>query len=152
MFGKPAHEKNYQAVAQAFKILNWSYEELPADMLVRSVIQGDDLPIAVIVKVDEGFLTFRCKLAFDAPEPKHKTIVWELNKINDELQFGSFRLDTESGWVSFHYSLIFGDNKLDPQLIAAVLKMVIDTVDAHDGDLKKLLDTNKEAFRDVMFL
>jgi len=152
MFGKPAHLKNYDALPQAFRLLNWKYEELPKDMVVRSVIQGDDLPIAVIVKMDEGFATFRCKLAFEAESPQQKEIVWELNKINDQLQFGSFRLDPESGWLAFHYSQVFGENRLDPDLIAAVLKMVVDTVDAHDGALKNILDTNEKAFRDVMFL
>jgi len=151
MFGKPAHLKNFDAVPKAFDKLGWKYEELP-EMVVRTIVQGDDLPIAVIVKMEEGYVTYRCKLAFEAPEQQRKAIAWELNKINDQLQFGSFRLDPESGWLAFHYSQVFGENRLDPDLIAAVLKMVVDTVDAHDGALKNILDTNEKAFRDVMFL
>jgi len=151
MFGKPAYLKNYPMVSEAFKKLGIECEEVPTEYVVRSVVKGDDLPIAIVVKVQEGYISFSCKLAFEAYEERFQEVVWDLNEINDTLTFGSFRLNTKNGWVYFNYSMIYGDNKLDSDLIAQVIKMVITTVDAHDGNLKKILDVNQDKFRDVMF-
>ena len=91
------------------------------------------------------------QVAFEATQDSYRDAVWNLNAINDTLQFGAFILDTETGWLSFHYSVICGDNRMGKELIAQIVSMVITTVDERDGDLKKILDSSAERFRDVMF-
>ena len=151
MFGRPVRERNFQDTVEAFGLLGYKYDVNTGDKMVRAQVMGDDLPILIIAKVDEGFITFVCKLAFEATQDSYRDAVWNLNAINDTLQFGAFILDTETGWLSFHYSVICGDNRMGKELIAQIVSMVITTVDERDGDLKKILDSSAERFRDVMF-
>ncbi len=151
MFGKSVIEKNYDDIIAAFGILGHKCDINREEHMVRAQVMGDDLPILIIAKADDGFITFVCKLAFEATQDSYRDAVWNLNAINDKLQFGAFILDAETGWLSYHYSVICGDNRMGKRLIADIISMVVTTVDERDGDLKRILDSSVERFRDVMF-
>ena len=152
MFGRqPVYEKNFRDTVEAFRLLGYDCDVDAFQRIVRAEVQGDDLPILIIAKVEDGYITFVCKLAFEATPEKYRDAVWSLNELNDDLEFGSFILDPESGWLSFHYSVICGDNRMSRGLLAQIVTMVVDTVDERDGDLKKVLEVKPERFRDVMF-
>lgn len=141
MFGrKKAADDNsvYATMIKALDKAQLKYERHDDKRAVTFTMQGDDLPIATLMAVDSSAITFRCMLAFEAPEERYPEVMFSLNAINDELKFGSFRLDTENGHVNFNYGYIFADANPSGDLILSILKMVVDTVDAHDGDLKKI--------------
>ena len=151
MFGKPVYERNFRDTVEAFRLLGYECDVDPFQRIVRAEVQGDDLPILIIAKVEDGYITFVCKLAFEATPDSYRDAVWSLNDLNDDLEFGAFILDAESGWLSFHYSVICGDNRMSRGLLAQIITMVVQTVDERDGDLKKVLEVSADRFRDVMF-
>jgi len=148
MFGSSemTPEKMYNLICSAFAHAGYKYETDPSNRIVKSVFQGDDLPICLVAKVDQMSVALDCILAFETEEPKYMELSWNLNLINNKSAFGSFRLDPEKGCVYYHYAYVFAGAKPSERLMLSLVKMVVDTVDQHDGDLKKIANVSVDPY------
>lgn len=139
MIGKLNDEKAYKLLQEAFDSLDWNYKTIPEEMSLMSSFVGDDLEIGFHAMVEEGSIRMSSVFSFKVPAEKMKDFVWELNKINGCLRFGSFSLDPNSGLVTFDYTYIYNDAKPSKELLLAIIHMVVKTTDEHDGDLLRLI-------------
>lgn len=144
MFGRK-RSSLYANICKALDKLGIKYSAEEEDKAVFFNIQGDDLPIAVALNANDetnSMFIFE-KLMFDVPPAENTNIAVAINRINTDLPFGSFHLDTDVGSLFFKYSWIFtGQSPPEPERIAGIVKLAIDTVDEHDGDLKELMDSS----------
>lgn len=113
---------------------------------------GDDLPIHVIIKLDEATMHMASPLHLKAEEINYKDVVWELNSINSGLVFGAFSLNAESGFIIFQYGLPYCETKVTPEYFTAFLKMVFETVDAYDGKLKSIAEKVTRSEYEAMYM
>jgi len=128
----------YELFKSTFDTAKWSYTAHPEDYVIASQFMGDDLPIRILIRVNEGTFHIICLLDFVAEPNKFQEVCWNLNCINKNLIFGSFVLDPEEGRITFEYAMIFAESHLSQSFIASMIKMLVDTVDRYDGDLKKI--------------
>ncbi len=102
---------------------------------------GDDLPILTTLTVSDRVISFRCPLQLKAAPENYDKVVNALNDINFKLLMGAFYLDKNAGFILYEYGFPYNNSKLSEGFFLAILKMVIDTVDEHDGDLKGLAES-----------
>lgn len=145
-------ESLYRKICRIFDGNGVEYTADHDKFLIVTPQMGDDLPITMIITVSEGTVEFRCKLAFDASEDNYQVILDAINRLNSEIALGAFVIDPDSGWVMYRYSYIYIDVRPNPDLILSLLKMAIDTVDAHDGALKALMPIKKDDKYTMMFI
>ena len=54
--------------------------------------------------------------------------------------FGAFYLDSEDGQITFEYGVPFLETNFSEVTLAALVKMMVETVEKHDGDLQKIAE------------
>ena len=152
MFGKKKSDNNknpetyiknkqnemIRLVKSTFDKEGWEYEFDSENNVFGSGFMGDDLPIRILIFVREASVHFICNLYFEAEPDKFKEVCWALNEINKKLTFGAFYLDLEDGQITFEYGMIFIESNLSEGALASIIRMLIKTVDVHDGDLQKI--------------
>ena len=145
-------DKVYKDVCSAFDSKDIKYNRDEEKFMVYSTFKGDDLPIKLTISVNEEMpiLCFDALLDFQAPAGSYSAIMGGLNEINSTLHFGAFVLDPESGRVIYRYHHMFAEYLPSKDVILSITKMVVDIVDANDGNLKKLIPEHT-SFKDPMF-
>ena len=142
----------YRKIRKIFDANGIEYKADDSNYIFITPQMGDDLPITMIITVSDGTVEFRCRLAFDASEDNFHIIIDAINKLNAEIALGAFVVDPDNGWVMYRYSYIYIDVKPNADLILSLMKMAIDTVDAHDGALKALMPIKKDDRYTMMFV
>jgi hypothetical protein len=145
MFAKAKNGKDvFRTVCKAFDFKDIKCKADETALQIYSVFNGDDLPISLIITIDDASssVDFRCKLAFEAPMSSYNDVLTQLNMLNNSLRFGSFMLDPESGWLLFKYGYIYINARPSEELVLSLVSMVVQTVDEHDGDLKRIIPVN----------
>ena len=61
-----------------------------------------------------------------------------MKNINKNLMFGAFYLNSEDGQISFEYGLPFVESNYSVETLGSIIKLIVETVDKHDGDLEKI--------------
>ena len=112
---------------------------------------GDDLPIITLVIIQDQIISFRCPLQLQAAPSNFQKVLAALNEINRKMLMGAFYLDDEEGYILYEYGFPYAETRLSEEFFMAVLKMAIDTVDAFDGDLKKLAEEIPRSQYEAMY-
>ena len=103
---------------------------------------GDDLPIITMVIIQEQIISFRCPLHLQASPNNFQKVLAALNEINSKMLLGAFYLDVddEESHILYEYGFPYTDTRLSEEFFLAVLRRIFSTVDAFDGDLKKIAE------------
>ena len=128
----------HKAVIKTFETQKWQYDNHPQEGVITSTFVTQEMPIGLFIKADDNFINFKGVLAFKADGSNQYAIIEELNAINENLVFGSFRLNIETGYLTFNYSLLCPDAVPSLISIATVVGMVIETVDEYDDKLQAI--------------
>lgn len=148
---KSGQKEMYDLFKNTFDAAKWTYTAHPEEFAIASQFMGDDLPIKILIRVADQTFHIICILDFVAESNKFQEVCWNLNCINKDLLFGSFVLDPEDGRVTFEYAMIFAESDLSQSFIASMIRMLVDTVDKYDGDLKKIAEKVQRPFDDAMY-
>lgn len=159
MFGLKKEEKRsqmtadevYSMVKTAFDKAELKYGLIPENKVVQTMFMGDDLPIKMNLVVNDMVIRFVCLLDFQAAPGNFKEVTWQLNAINKELVFGSFYLDPEDGFVMFEDAFPYKEAKVSEEFILAFSRLMAQTVDKYDGDLKTIAEKVERPFDDAMY-
>lgn len=142
----------YKEIRAALDSENLAYREDALKREIWCLFEGDDMPVKLSVSVsDEApMIMFDCLLDFKAPDKSFGPVLEGLNVINSSLHFGAFILNPETGRLLYRYHFLLDGRIPSRDVILAVVKMVVDTVDANDGAIKALIP-EKTSFADPMF-
>ena len=159
MFGKKANkseaptdpEQVVSVIKNALDSQDFKYRYVDEAKLFVTSFMGDDLPIATNIRVLDGVIHFMLLLDLKTSPDNFSKVSWELNCINKQLMFGAFILDPDDGMISFEYGFPYVEADVSSAFILYFTKCMVDTVDAHDGDLKKIAETVKRDM-DNMYL
>ena len=93
----------YQTLCDALDAENWKYEKHPEDLVVTCSARGDDLPIELIIKVDEERQMARVhsKLPMTVSEDKRVDMAVAVSVANYGMVHGCFDYDFAEGHVFF---------------------------------------------------
>ena len=128
------------SIRKYFDDIEYKYDYIEKDSAIITGFMGDDLPIRIGIYIGEETIVFRSVLDLCAQKNNYPQVLEELNRINASLVFGMFFLDTEDGFIIFEYGFPYNDARLSPDFFLGFLRMIIKTVDDHDGDLKKIAE------------
>lgn len=139
MLTKATQEKVYRTLKKVFEKNGWGYEPDDSRMMLMTDFMGDDLSIAMMVRVSDIDISLTTIFDYRVPDASRRDFVWELNRLNHALSYGRFSLDPNDGSVYFSYNHIFEDSKPSEELIGSLIAMVIRTTDEQDGELRRML-------------
>ena len=151
MFGRKKTEKApvkslegaaIRSVKECFDKNGWKYELDEKNNKFTTGFMGDDLPISVVIVLNDISMNIVCLLDFQAVPEKFSDVVWNLNEINRNLPLGLFSLNPEDGYISFSYAHFFPNHPPAPEFVEALIGAIVETVDQNDGNLKKIAEVS----------
>ena len=139
-----AEELNMQKAREVYNTLvnmldtrDWKYEKHEDELLIRSGIKGDDLPIEfiVVVRPKNQVVQFLSKLPFQIPEDKRVDAAIAICAINDRFVDGSFDYDISDGTIIFRLTSSYRESTLGEDLFEYMIMCSAVTVDEYNDKL-----------------
>lgn len=136
-----AEEMNMRKAYEVFSVLinmldtrDWKYEKHEEDLLIRSGIKGDDLPIdfIVVVKPRNEVVQFISALPFNMPEDKRVEGAIAVCAANYGIVDGSFDYNLTDGKILFRLTSSYRESKLSEDLFEYMIMVAASTVDNYN--------------------
>lgn len=128
-------KKVYESVMAALDGMGWTYDRYDEDMLIKSGVKGDDLPIQFLIKVDgdRSLLSYWSKLPFATEEEKRIDMALAICAANNRMADGCFDYDVNTGEIVFRLTASFkGDAVLPHELLEYVVMVSAYTIDKYN--------------------
>ncbi|MBE6609627.1 MAG: hypothetical protein E7634_03045 [Ruminococcaceae bacterium] len=136
-----AEEMNMQKAKEVYDVLismlenrNWKYEAHEEHLLIKSGIQGDDLPVSFIVVVNprNQVVQFISAMPFKMPEDKRVDAAIAVCAANYGLVDGSFDYDLRDGEIRFRLTSSYRESTLSEDLFEYMILVSASTVDKYN--------------------
>lgn len=136
-----AEEMNMQKAKEVYATLvrmldtrGWKYEKHEDDLLIKSGIRGDDLPVEfiVFVKPRNEVVQFISSLPFNMPEDKRVDGAIAVSVANYGLVDGSFDYDLRDGEIRYRLTSSYRESTLGEDLFEYMIMVAASTVDRYN--------------------
>lgn len=113
---------------------DWKYEKHEDKLLIKSGIQGDDLPVEYIMLVNprNEVVQFLSSLPFKMPEDKRVDGALAVCVANYGLVDGSFDYDLTDGEIRYRLTSSYRDSELSPEVFEYMMMVAASTVDNYN--------------------
>ena len=113
---------------------DWKYEKHEDKLLIKSGIQGDDLPVEYIMLVNprNEVVQFLSSLPFKMPEDKRVDGALAVCVANYGLVDGSFDYDLTDGEIRYRLTSSYRESELSPALFEYMMMVAASTVDNYN--------------------
>ncbi len=127
----------YNTLCRMLDTRDWKYEKHEEDLLIKSGIQGEDLPIEFVMRVSPKTLlvSFISWLPFKIPEDKRIDAAVAVAVANYGLQNGSFDYDMSDGEIMFRLVSSFRESILGEDLFEYMILYSANVVDDYNDKL-----------------
>lgn len=124
----------FEGIVSMLDTRDWKYEKFEDDLLIRSGIKGDDLPVEFIlfVKPQNQVVQFISKLPFNIPEDKRVDAAIAVSVANYGLVDGSFDYDINDGEIRYRLTSSYRDSYLSHDLFEYMIMCAASTVDQYN--------------------
>ena len=124
----------YYSLIDMLDTRNWKYERHDDDLVIRSGIKGEDLPIEFIVYVKHKnqVVQFISTLPFNIPEDKRVEAAIAVCVANYGLVDGSFDYDVNDGEIRYRLTSSYRDSYLGADLFEYMIMCAASTVDNYN--------------------
>lgn len=124
----------YNALINMLDTRDWKYERFDDDLLIKSGIKGEDLPIEFIICVNpkNQVVQFLSKLPFNIPEDKRVDAAIAVCVANYGLVDGSFDYDISDGEIRYRLTASYRDSYLGADLFEYMILCASSTVDNYN--------------------
>ena len=142
----------YESLVYSLEEKDWKFQRFDNDLVIRSGIKGEDLPIEfiVLVKAENMVVQFISKLPFSIPEDKRVEAAICVSVANYGLVDGSFDYDINDGEIRYRLTASYrgtNDGCLDPDLFEYMIMCASSTVDDYNDRFfmlaKGMIDVDK---------
>ena len=132
----------YETLCAALDEHNWHYTKDESMLLVRFTVTGEDLPIAIIMVVDQKRQLVRLltRLPFTIGEERRMDLAVATCAVTDRLVNGSFDFDILKGTITFRMTASYRESVLGKGLFTYMMDASCATVDDYND---KFLAINK---------
>lgn len=136
-----AEEMNMLKAKQVFNTMinmldtrGWHYDKFEDDLVIRSGVKGDDLPIEfiVLVKPKQQVVQFLSRLPFTMPEDKRVDGALAVCVANYGLIDGSFDYDLAEGTLTYRLTSSYRESTLGEDLFEYMIVCAASTVDNYN--------------------
>ena len=113
---------------------DWKYDKFEDELVIKSGIKGDDLPIEFIVVVNpkNEVVQFISKLPFNMPEDKRVDGAIAVCVANYGLVDGSFDYDISDGEIRYRLTSSYRESTLGKDLFEYMIMVAAGTVDNYN--------------------
>jgi len=130
----------HSIVATGLEAAGIKFEYNEASNEFCATVEGDDLPIKLSVSMDPLMIRFKMLLALNICPDNYSEVFRQLNGINSRMTFGIFVIDEANAKVFFRYEFPYAEARVSSDFVAWLVKHIVEEVDSHDGELKKLAE------------
>ena len=127
----------YASLVNMLDTRDWKYDKFEDDLVIKSGIKGDDLPIEFImfVKPENQVVQFISKLPFNMPEDKRVDGAIAVCIANYGLVDGSFDYDISDGEIRYRLTCSYRESQLGADLFEYMIMCAASTVDNYNDKL-----------------
>lgn len=130
-------EKAKEVYATLIKMLDskeWHYERHDDDLVIKSGVKGDDLPIEfiVVVRPKNEVVQFRSRLPFNMAEDKRVDGAIAVSVANYGLIDGSFDYDIRDGEIAYRLTCSYRGSTISEDLFEYIIFCAASTVDRYN--------------------
>ena len=142
-------KRPFDTLVNMFETRNLKYDKNEEELIVRSGIKGDDLPIdfIVVVKPKNEVVQFLSKLPFNMPEDKIIDGAIAASAANYGLVDGSFDYNVMDGSIIFRLTSSYRDSILSEDLFEYMIMVSAATIDEYNDKFfmlaKGMIDIQK---------
>ncbi len=124
----------YNGIIDMLDSRDWKYERHDEELLIKSGIKGDDLPIEFIlfVKPENQVVQFLSRLPFNMPEDKRVDGAIAVAVANYGLVDGSFDYDISDGEIRYRLTSSYRSSYLSADLFEYMIMVAASTVDNYN--------------------
>ena len=124
----------YDSLVNMLDSRDWKYDKFEDDLVIKSGIKGDDLPIEFImfVKPENQVVQFISRLPFNMPEDKRVDGAIAVAVANYGLVDGSFDYDISDGEIRYRLTCSYRESYLGPDLFEYMIMCAAGTVDNYN--------------------
>ncbi len=130
-------KETYEVLCKMLDDRGWNYEKVEDNLLIKSGVKGDDLPIEFIMKVNprNEIVSFISWLPFKIEESKRIDLAVAICAANYGLADGSFDYDVTDGTILFRLTSSYCGSILSEDLFEYMLMCAASTVDRYNDKL-----------------
>lgn len=127
-------KKVFDSLVKMLDERDWNYEKHEDELLIRSGIKGEDLPIEflMVVKPKNQLVQFLSKLPFSFPDDKRVDGAIAICVANYGLIDGSFDYDINDGEIIFRLNSSYRESVLGPDLFEYMIMVSASTIDNYN--------------------
>ena len=127
-------QKVFDSLVNMLDSRDWKYEKFEDELLIRSGIKGEDLPIEfiMVVKPKNQLVQFLSKLPFSMPDDKRVDGAIAVCAANYGLIDGSFDYDISDGEIIFRLNSSYSESVLGPDLFEYMIMVSASTIDNYN--------------------
>lgn len=127
-------KETYNTLCKMLDNRDWHYDKIEEDLVIKSSVKGDDLPIDFIMRVNprNEIVSFISWLPFKIDESKRVDLALAICAANYVLADGSFDYDLSDGTVLFRLTSSYRESVLSEDLLEYMLMVSATTVDQYN--------------------
>ena len=131
----------YQALCANLDGRGWHYGKVEEKLVVRISATGEDIPMEVVIRVDEDreVVQVLSLQPFDIPEDKRLDMAVAVSLVNNHLVDGSFDLDIKKGRLVFRMTCCYIDSDLGNDLYTYLIMCSFQTIDEYNDKFLMLV-------------
>lgn len=124
----------YSNICSMFEDMNFNHERDDENLVIRSTVHGDDIPmdIVIIVNQDSQTVSFFSPMPFKVPDDKISEMAIAIAIANNGLRNGSFDFDISDGKILFRMTACYIDSILGKELYRMMLIVSSNTIDIYN--------------------
>lgn len=125
----------YEMCCRTLDENDWKYERREEDLVILLKVQGEDLPLNMIIRIAEkkSVLQFICVLPFKFSEEKRVEGALAVSIANYGMINGAFDFDLNDGEIRFRLTQSYAmDNNISPELFLLLMALALGTTDKYD--------------------
>ena len=124
----------FDALVDMLDTRDWKYEKFEEDLVIKSGIKGEDLPIEfiVVVKPKNQVVQLLSRLPFQIPEEKRVDAAIAICVANNGLVDGSFDYDITEGEITFRLTSSYRESTLGADLFEYMILVSAGTIDDYN--------------------
>ena len=121
----------FDALVEMLDTRDWKYDKFEEDLVIKSGIKGEDLPIEfiVVVKPNNQVVQLLSRLPFQIPEEKRVDAAIAICVANNGLVDGSFDYDITTGNITFRLTSSYRESTLGADLFEYMILVSAGTID-----------------------
>ena len=127
---------------------DWHYKKHEEDLVIECGAQGDDLPIEMVIKIDDKrrIVTLISQMPFAVPENRRTAMAIAVSQASSELVDGNFEFNYLNGNIFFRLTTSYLDSLIGKDLFEYMLACACYTIDEYND---KFLMVSKRDMSDM---